>query len=114
MILGNGYQMAPALPAGGRQVISTNQYYPYPAEFEERRASPERPAERGMLRQTAAELREKADAGIALTPAELEVVYTDAGIKYPPISTGVGRDITVAVISGVLIAVLTAILLKGR
>jgi len=107
MILGNGYQMAPALPAGGRQVIPN-------LDFQNGAAPPAQPAERVMLRQTAAELREKADAGIALTPSELEVVYTDAGIKYPPISTGMGRDITVAVISGVLIAVLTAILMKGR
>jgi len=107
MHLGNGYQMAPNIQASGRQAIPS-------LDFQNGAAAPAQPAERVMLRQTAAELREKADAGVALTPAELEVVYTDAGIKYPPISTGMGRDIMVAVVSGVLIAVLTAMLMKGR
>ena len=61
---------------------------------------------------TAQELRQRADDGEILTPSELAIVYADAGIKP---QTGITREIMTAVISGVIIAVVTAMLLKkGR
>ncbi len=113
MILGNGWGIAPVnIPPGG----AAPERAPIPSlDWQNGSSGPAVPTT--MLSDTAAELRARADAGETLTAAELAIVYADAGIKIPPLTppaTTMARDVLVAVISGVLIAVVTALLIKRR
>ena len=114
MILGNGWGMAPInLPPGGAAPAASTSIPSL--DFQNGTG----PGASTMLSNTAAELRARADAGETLTAAELAIVYADAGITVPTLapsspSPSITRDVMVAVISGVLIAIVTALLLKRR
>lgn len=116
MILGNGWGMAPInLPPGGAAPAASTSI----PSLDFQNGTGPGATSTTMLSNTAAELRARADAGETLTAAELAIVYADAGITVPTLapsspSPSITRDVMVAVISGVLIAIVTALLLKRR